>query len=51
MKWFLLWCFTLAPCVICLTAAAWLAISGRDGWGWFLFVGLLLVPSMSSSTS
>ena len=32
---------TLLP-VICIVAAAFIAISGNSGWGWFLFVAVLL---------
>lgn len=27
--------------VVCFVAAAVLAVLGMDGWGWFLFIGLL----------
>jgi hypothetical protein len=27
--------------VVCFGAAGYLAVKGVDGWGWFLFVGLL----------
>ena len=29
--------------LICFVAAGILAYNGMDGWGWFLFVGLLIV--------
>jgi hypothetical protein len=32
----------LLPAILCLGLAAWLCFKGKDGWGWFLFVGLLL---------
>lgn len=28
--------------LICIVCAAWVGASGHDGWGWFLFVALLL---------
>ena len=30
------------PAVACFCGATAVCIAGRDGWGWFLFVGLLL---------
>jgi len=32
----------LIPSSICIAAAGYMAVHGIDGWGWFLFVGLLL---------
>lgn len=26
----------------CIVGAAWVAAAGHDGWGWFLFVAVLL---------
>lgn len=31
----------------CVGAAAYMAINGTDGWGWFLFVALMMVSSMA----
>lgn len=31
----------------CLGTAAYLAIHSKEGWGWFLFVGLLCAGSVS----
>lgn len=28
--------------IVCILASAWVAASGHDGWGWFLFLALLL---------
>lgn len=28
--------------VVCFAAAALLAAHGMDGWGWFLFIGVIL---------
>jgi hypothetical protein len=30
------------PAIVCFAASAYMAINGKDGWGWFLFVGILL---------
>lgn len=46
MKWASIWLIASAGCLLCLGVAGWLAIDGKDGWGWFLFVGLLLTPSI-----
>lgn len=35
--------FTCSIAAFTLAVAAYLAISKKDGWGWFLFVGWLLV--------
>lgn len=29
--------------LVCFVAAALLAAFGMDGWGWFLFIGLLVM--------
>jgi hypothetical protein len=39
----------LIPSIICFCVAAYLAYIGREGWGWFLFVGFLIVPVASST--
>ena len=31
----------------CVGAGAYLAVNGKDGWGWFLFVGLLCAGSVT----
>nr|DAP74868.1 MAG TPA: hypothetical protein [Caudoviricetes sp.]DAT51952.1 MAG TPA: hypothetical protein [Bacteriophage sp.] len=31
------------PSAICMAAAGFIAASGHDGWGWFLFVGVILL--------
>lgn len=31
----------------CIGIAGYMAVLGRDGWGWFLFVGLLCAASMT----
>lgn len=37
--------------IICVSFACYLAVKGIDGWGWFLFVGVLLgtVPKSNKS--
>lgn len=30
------------PSIICVLSGAYLATKDKEGWGWFLFVGLLL---------
>jgi predicted membrane protein len=37
------------PVSFCLIAAAILAIINGPGWGWFLFVALLLAPTISEA--
>jgi len=31
------------PTAICFAAAAMIALKGYDGWGWFLFVGVIIL--------
>lgn len=40
-----------APAIICVAAATYLAAIGADGWGWFLFVGLLLGGAISVNSN
>jgi uncharacterized membrane protein HdeD (DUF308 family) len=35
----------------CVSAAAYLAINSKEGWGWFLFVGLLCAGSVTFGKS
>ncbi|WP_255471164.1 hypothetical protein [Gilliamella sp. Pas-s27] len=35
--------------IVCFVIAAIMAINGVDGWGWFLFVSLLLSDSSCSN--
>lgn len=35
---------------ICVTPSAILAFNGKEGWGWFLFIGLLLSGGVSIKT-
>lgn len=39
----------LLPTTVCVAAAAYLLIKGAEGWGWFLFVALLLDKSVKFS--
>jgi hypothetical protein len=41
----------LIPAIILFSLAGYLAYKGREGWGWFLFVGLLSLPAMSTISS
>jgi len=36
------------PSAICLIAAGVIAAAGAEGWGWFLFLGLLTAVSVES---
>lgn len=36
-----------AGSIACIVVAAYLAVIGVDGWGWFLFCGLLLAARLS----
>lgn len=39
------------PAAICTSAAFYLAVQGMNGWGWFLFVGLILGGGISVKTN
>lgn len=39
--WLLLSCF-------CVGVASYMAVSGAEGWGWFLFVGVLVLMGLSA---
>lgn len=41
--------FMNAPSIIMLSVAAYLAVKGIDGWGWFLFCGILVAAVPKSS--
>ncbi|WP_165494256.1 hypothetical protein [Aquitalea sp. USM4] len=36
----------ILPCLSCLAASIYLAVKEKKGWGWFLFLALLFVPSI-----
>lgn len=40
-----IWIILVLP-AICFGVAAYLAIHDKDGWGWFLFVGILCCGSV-----
>lgn len=37
--------------IACIGVAGYLALQSKEGWGWFLFVGLLCAGSVSSKSS
>jgi hypothetical protein len=41
IKWLLQW----ISVIVALLCAAWVAATGHDGWGWFLFLAFLLALS------
>jgi len=45
MKSIMRFCIEQAPAAICMVGAVALAMGGVSGWGWFLFVGLLVSVS------
>lgn len=49
MKYIILFVLALMPATICVSVSGYLAIHGLSGWGWFLFVGLLLSSVSFSS--
>jgi hypothetical protein len=40
--------FALAIVAICVLAASALAFYGKDGWGWFLFAGVIVAGAVYS---
>lgn len=38
-------------CLICLFAGAYMCIKGIEGWGWFLFSGVIVFASLSYSSN
>lgn len=48
MKTVAIWLIAEAASIICATGAVWLAVIGRDGWGWFLVAAIMLAVSGSS---
>lgn len=34
------------PTIFAIGAAAWLAFNNKEGWGWFLFVAVLITSSV-----
>jgi hypothetical protein len=43
----------LLPSTVCAAVGGWLCYAGRDGWGWFLFVAVLLytIPGWRGETT
>ncbi len=41
------WLAFNAGSLVCLGSSVYLASIGRDGWGWFLFIALLLAVAPS----
>lgn len=41
----------LIPSTACLVVSGYLAVHGMEGWGWFLFVGLLLGQTLAEGGS
>ncbi len=35
------------PCAICVGAAIYMVSNDVEGWGWFLFVAVLISPAIS----
>jgi hypothetical protein len=42
MKEFFTIALLLISCAVCFAFAGYLAVHGLEGWGWFLFIGLLV---------
>lgn len=34
------------PTLFAIVCSAWLAFNGKEGWGWFLFVAILVTASV-----
>ena len=49
MKLIVLTLITFAPVIASVVGATLLALNGIAGWGWFLFIALLLAGSVSIS--
>lgn len=43
--WIALGGYSLAT--VCIGVAAWSAVSGVEGWGWFLFVAVIMIAAAS----
>lgn len=37
--------------LVCVGIAGYMAINGKDGWGWFLFLGLCCAGSVTIKSS
>ena len=47
MKYSLLILSSNIPAITCMGVAGHLASQGKDGWGWFLIVGMICVCSVT----
>lgn len=47
MKHLLVAIVATLPALVCFGVSAYLAVKGKEGWGWFLFVGLLCAGSIT----
>jgi hypothetical protein len=43
MKLFFMTLAAIIPSSICIGGAVYMAVNGISGWGWFLFVGVLVL--------
>ena len=46
MKDILFVVLTKLPTLACIGAATWLEFNNKEGWGWFLFVAVLVTSSI-----
>ncbi len=46
----LVFILSMIPSILCIITSAILCMKERDGWGWFLFVGLLLAGGAMSGS-
>lgn len=46
MKDFFIVALMKLPTLAAIAAATWLAFNGKEGWGWFLFVAVLVSTSV-----
>ena len=47
----LLMFFSSIPMLLCIGAASYLAYMDKEGWGWFLFIAVLIAPIVKTTTS
>ena len=46
----LVFILSMIPSLACIITSAILCVKGKEGWGWFLFVGLLLAGGAMSGS-
>ena len=46
----LIFVLSMIPSLACIITSAILCMKGKEGWGWFLFVGLLLAGGAISGS-